>query len=70
MKVPTAYLFLIDENISIHKNVIEEKKLPRFGLFSTHFGQNPFSNQHPARNTKRLEITINSNQKSSTIPQL
>ena len=32
-----AYLFLVDDNISINKNVIEEKKLARLGLFPTKF---------------------------------
>lgn len=56
MKIPDAYLLLINDNIPIYQNVIKEKKLPCFWLFSTHFGQNSFSNQHSARNTKRLQI--------------
>lgn len=32
-----AYLFLVDDNISINKNVIEEEKLARLGLFPTKF---------------------------------
>jgi len=56
MKIPDAYLLLINDNIPIYQNVIKEKKLPCFWLFSTHFGQNPFSNQHSARNTKRLQM--------------
>jgi arginine deiminase len=63
MNILDTYLFLIDDNISIHKNVIKEKKLPCFGFFSTHLGKNSFSDQHPARNTKRLGITTEGNQK-------
>jgi hypothetical protein len=65
-----VYLFLIDDNISVHKNVIEEKKLPCFGFFPTHLGENSFSNQHPARNKQRLGITTEGNQKFSAIFQL
>lgn len=68
MKIPDAYLLLINDNISIHQNVIKEKKLPCFWLFSTLFGQNSFPNQHSARNTKRLWIAKKKgNHKSSPV---
>jgi len=67
MKIPDAYLLLVNDNIPIHQNVIKEKKLPCFWFFSTHFRQNSFSNQHSARNTKRLRIAKKGNHKSLPI---
>lgn len=47
--VHNSYLFLVNDNISIHKNVIEQKELARLGLLAAQFGQNSFTNQNSPR---------------------
>lgn len=39
-------LFLVDDDVSIDKDVIEEEELSRFGLLATEFRQHPLSYQH------------------------
>ena len=44
-----SYLFLVNDNISINKKVIEQKELPWFGLLAAQFGQNSFTDQNSSR---------------------
>ena len=53
-----SYLFLVNDNISINKYVIEEEKLSCFRLFSAHLGEDSFSNKYPARHCKWLRINV------------
>ena len=47
--VHNSYLFLVNDNISIHKKVIEQKELAWLGLLAAQFGQNSFTNQNSPR---------------------
>lgn len=48
-------LFLIYDNVAIHQDVIEEKKLTGLWLLAAHFCQDTFSHQNPALFCQRLK---------------
>ena len=46
--------FLLKDDISINKNIIEEEKLSRFWFLPAGLGQDSLANQNSAGDTQRL----------------
>ena len=46
--------FLLKDNISINKNIIEEEKLSRLWFLPAGLGQDSLAHQNPAGDTQRL----------------
>ena len=49
-----TYLFPLKDNVSIYKNVAEQKKLAQFWFFTAHFGQYSFTNYEATRKRQWL----------------
>ena len=41
-------LFLVDNNVPVHQQIVEEEKLPGFGLFPASFSQDALAHQYSA----------------------
>jgi len=55
-------LFLVDDNVAVEKNVIKQKELSWFWLFSAHFDEHSFTNKHSACSLQWLDHTRVNNQ--------
>jgi hypothetical protein len=45
---------LVDNNVSVDEDIVEEEKLPGFGLFTTSFGKDSFTNQNSSGNVEAI----------------
>jgi hypothetical protein len=48
---------LVDNNVSVDEDIVEEEKLPGFGLFTTSFGKDSFTNQNSSGNVEGCTCT-------------
>jgi len=56
--ITKIYLFSLDNNVSVHKNITEQEKLAEFWLFTAHLGQHSLTNNDTTRYTQRLSQFI------------
>ena len=50
----SMHLLLIDDDVSVHQDVVEEEELTRFGLLATQFRQNAFADENASGRAERL----------------